>query len=1300
MLPPALLGLAALGWASGAGAQVLVSNLGQADGSAGSLGNDHAQAFTTGSNSAGYSLSSVEMEFSLTSTASNNNITVTIHTDSNGAPGTLAGTLTNPTFTAQSSDVVLTFTAPAAGIDLAANTTYFFVLDVDANAGHTSTSVRNTASDNEDAGAAAGWSIADTSLFRNAAWSAGNWGGFSQSKKIRINGAAKTPPTGNASGAPTITGVAQVGRTLTASTDGISDPDGLTSPSYSYQWIRVDGATEADISGATSSTYVLAAADQGKKLKVKVSFSDDDGNNEQLTSAATAAVAADARACTSGNAWCATLTVGFGDGDNLNAVAANPGGYCADVPDRCDDSGNTFDNPYGSLSDTTFTLDSTNYTVKSIRWRRQPAAEGKTPGLHLTLDRDFPAASLAQLTLKVDTHSFGLGVATRSNSDTDVDHNYRWADPPAVIRGYPLGFHVTVELLQAANAAPVFADATLTRSIAENTAANTNVGAVVPAATDADGDSLTYTMEGTDAASFDFDASARQIKTKAGVTYDFEAKSGYSVTIRASDGTASDTVAVTISLTDVNEPPDAPAAPTVSATSGSTTSLDVSWTAPANAGRPAISNYDLRYRAGTSGAFTDGPQDVAGTSSTITGLTAGTAYQVQVRASNAEGDGPWSTAGSGSTNTATNNAPAFADATLTRSIAENTAANTNVGAVIPAATDADNDTLTYTMEGTDAASFDFNASIRQITAKAGVTYDFEAKASYSVTIKADDGNGGTDTVAVTISLTDVNEPPAAPAAPTVSATSGSSTSLDVNWTAPANAGRPAISNYDLQYRAGTTGAFTAGPQDVAGTSSAITGLAAGTAYQVQVRASNAEGDSPWSTAGSGSTNTATNAAPVFADATLTRSIAENTAANTNVGAVVPAATDADGDSLTYTMEGTDAASFDFDASARQIKTKAGVTYDFEAKSGYSVTIRASDGTASDTVAVTISLTDVNEPPDAPAAPTVSATSGSTTSLDVSWSALANAGKPTITSYDLQYRAGTGGAFTAGPQDVTGTSATITGLSAGTSYQVQVRASNAEGDGPWSAVGSGTTGGVSVSFASASSSAREDAGTHDVVVRLSRAAPGALTLTYAVGGTATEGADYATLGGSVAVAEGASSATIEVTITDDSDPEGDETVALTLQAGDGYTLGRPSAHTLTIRGSDRPPVALPSEVRLRAGERYAFKVEDFRYRDPDGDALGGIVVETLPEKGALTLSGQAVAAEDEVSRTQLEAGALEFEALAGESGRPYAGFEFKVRDGTGEDALTSAAAARMELHVESLAAERMLKAWLSRFGRGV
>ena len=89
-----------------------------------------------------------------------------------------------------------------------------------------------------------------------------------------------------ATGAPAISGNAQVGQTLTAGTTGISDDDGLDDVSYSYQWL----ADDAEIDGATSSTYTVQSTDNGKVIKVRVTFTDDVGGEESLISAGTSAV--------------------------------------------------------------------------------------------------------------------------------------------------------------------------------------------------------------------------------------------------------------------------------------------------------------------------------------------------------------------------------------------------------------------------------------------------------------------------------------------------------------------------------------------------------------------------------------------------------------------------------------------------------------------------------------------------------------------------------------------------------------------------------------------------------------------------------------------------------------------------------------------------------------------------------------------------------------------------------------------------------------------------------------------------
>ncbi len=110
--------------------------------------------------------------------------------------------------------------------------------------------------------------------------------------------------------------------------------------------------------------------------------------------------------------------------------------------------------------------------------------------------------------------------------------------------------------------------------------------------------------------------------------------------------------------------------------------------------------------------------------------------------------------------------------------------------------------------------------------------------------------------------------------------------------------------------------------------------------------------------------------------------------------------------------------------------------------------------------------------------------------------------------------------------------------------------------------------VAASFASATSSVREDAGTHTVSINLSPAAPaGGLTLTYTVTGSATAGSDYTTLTGTVPVAANATTVNIPVVITDDSEDDDNETIILTLTSGTGYTLGDTTFHTLTITDND-------------------------------------------------------------------------------------------------------------------------------------
>ena len=208
-----------------------------------------------------------------------------------------------------------------------------------------------------------------------------------------------------------------------------------------------------------------------------------------------------------------------------------------------------------------------------------------------------------------------------------------------------------------------------------------------------------------------------------------------------------------------------------------------------------------------------------------------------------------------------NRAPAFAaNAITTLAVAENSPAGTNIGAPFTA-TDPDNDSLTYSLSGTDAASFRINATGQLQTFAA---LDYETKDSYSVIVSVHDGVPDTTvdaTLAVTINVTDVDETPS-----------------------------------------------------------------------------------------------------FAANAITTLTVAENSPAGTNIGAPFTA-TDPDNDSLTYSLSGTDAASFRINATG-QLQTFAAL--DYETKDSYSVTVSVHDGvpdtTVDATLAVTINVTDVDETP--------------------------------------------------------------------------------------------------------------------------------------------------------------------------------------------------------------------------------------------------------------------------------------------------------------------------------------------------
>ena len=643
---------------------------------------------------------------------------------------------------------------------------------------------------------------------------------------------------------------------------------------------------------------------------------------------------------------------------------------------------------------------------------------------------------------------------------------------------------------------PTFSAATSAVSVAENTPTSTPLATLN--ATDINGNTISYAITGgVDKTKFQI---ADTNKLRFNAVPDFESaqdvqsttpvnaanNNEYIVVVTASSTatitggihpnfvelmqTLTGTQTVTVTVTDVTAP-DKPSAPTVTAATATPTQLSVSWTAPTNTGRPAISDYDVQYRAGTSGGFTDAGFDGTGTSTTLTGLTPGTAYQVQVSATNAEGTSAWSN--SGTATTAANAAPAFDVATTAFNVAENSTTVTTA-----TATDSDSgDAVSYAISGADSAKFSINASSGAVAFASAPDFEdaqdvvsadpanMAENNEYIVTVTASSGTGAralSVSKTLTVTVTNETEVPSAPTSLSVTADDTTPTVLSVSWNAPTNTGKPAITGYAVQYRAGTSGSFTNHPHPDTTTEATITSLTPNTAYQVQVSATNADGTGAAATE---SATTAANVAPTFDSAVTTFSVAENSTTVTTASA-----TDADTvvtDTVSYAISGADSAKFSINDSTGAVTFTSAPDYenaqDVESadpsnaagNNEYIVTVTASSGTGGRALSVsktlTVTVTNVTE---APGKPTLQVTVTTTTSVTISWNPPTNTG-PAITDYDVQYRAGTSGVFTSHAHTGTGTTATISSLTSGTDYQIQVRATNDEGTGAWSDAITGT-----------------------------------------------------------------------------------------------------------------------------------------------------------------------------------------------------------------------------------------------------
>ena len=577
------------------------------------------------------------------------------------------------------------------------------------------------------------------------------------------------------------------------------------------------------------------------------------------------------------------------------------------------------------------------------------------------------------------------------------------------------------------NTAPTFTEgANTTRTIAENTSGDVNIGAAV-AATDPENDTLTYTLSGTDAASFNIESTTGQLKTSTAL--DYETKSTYTVTIMVSDSNRTDTITVTINVSDIAE------------TSTATTAVDIPdsnlrakiETALGKASGDPISAAEMATLTSLSA------QD-AGISN-LTGLEAATNLTTLHLGNNLISD---ISAIVGLTkltelqlwdNTISNISAVAGLTQLTRlylwgniiTDISHISGLTNLTHLRLGENSVSNISAVAGLTNLTHLNLKEN-SISNISAVAGLTNltelvignntisDIAPVANLTKLVWLDMSNNTISDITPVTGLTNLielyfEENSVSDISPlTVNTGLGNNTEVDVrgnplNYSSiythiPALQARGAYVDFDnrvatapvkisgdtqqgssgttlaqpfvVEVRDGDSAAFARVPVtfavtagggilSVTSTTTDANGRAASTLTLGNTAATNTVRVSVQGISQAAiftAMATTTNTAPTFTDgASTTRSVAENTATGVNIGNAI-AATDANNDTLTYTLGGTDAASFAIDSATGQLKTSAAL--DYETKPTYTVTITVSDSSLTDTITVTITVTDVND----------------------------------------------------------------------------------------------------------------------------------------------------------------------------------------------------------------------------------------------------------------------------------------------------------------------------------------------------
>ena len=700
--------------------------------------------------------------------------------------------------------------------------------------------------------------------------------------------------------------------------------------------------------------------------------------------------------------------------------------------------------------------------------------------------------------------------------------------------------------------APVFSSPTSV-SVPEGTSTATVVYSA--AATEPGGGTLTYSLSGTDAAAFNINAATGSVTFKAAPN--FEAKSSYSVTVTATETSGlTSTQNVAIAITDVAPVFSSPTS--VSVPEGTSTGAVV-YTATAIEPGGGTVTYSLS--GADAASFNINAATGAVTFKAAPNFEAKSSYSVTVTATETSG----LTSTQNVAIAITDVAPVFSSPTSI-SVPEGTSTATVVYTV--AATEPGGGAITYSLSGTDAASFNINSATGQVTFKAAPNY--EAKASYSITVTATEASNLASSQAVSIAITDVAPIFSSPTSVTVP--EGTSTSAVV-YTATAIEPGGGTVTYSLS---GTdAAAFNINAATGAVTFKAAPNYEAKTSYSITVTATETSGLTSTQNVAIGITDVA----PIFSSPTSI-SVPEGTSTATVVYTV--AATEPGGGAITYSLSGTDAASFNINSATGQVTFKAAPNY--EAKTSYSITVTATEASnLASSQAVTIAITDVAPVFSSPTS--VSVPEGTSTAAVVYTAAAIEPGGGTVT-YSLS---GTdAAAFNINATTGAVTFKAVPNYEAKTSYSITVTATETSGLTSTQNVAIGITDVAPIFSSPTSISVPEGTSTATVVYTVAATEPGGGAITYSLSGT-----DAASFN--------INSATGAVTFKAAPNYEAKTSYSITVTATEVSNLA--SSQAVTIAITDVAPVfSSPTTVSVPEGTPTATVVYTAAAIEPGGGTI--------------------------------------------------------------------------------------------------